>query len=1487
MRRVLFVLTFVLFTATAFSFTLMNGDQEFSGIFMEFENEDALPEIVTDSLDRYLEVKIYRLTPDDLKNAGILKDIELSDEPLYSFGADSVNGGGRYKISMDALAGLTYVIIESDNMSAKFISNFRRVEARLLLEESDARLRLWERETGSFISDFEVYRIKDGVLIGKSDEVGEFNFDKLPTNDRTLLIYSDLGSLLWKPDLNKGEVPSKYFPVVVTDRPAYKAGDTVNFRAFIRKISPTGYIIPELGEINVEIIDPLNRKVFDETLLPDKLASVNSSFETNPQVTRGSYKIRLEWENETYYHYFQIADYKKPTFFTRLDGKKVFSAEDGVSITVDSKYYFGDPVSMGNITYTIYSDGMYIDSGAAILDDKGHGVIGYSKEVIPGNYSMTVTVADETGMESSNKINFKIIRGNYEFIPTFQWDNRTINAEVKTVDTEGNGLSNNFEAKIWYEEKFTVYEDDEWKEKKLKIIVLNRNLTSSSDGEADFKLDLTSVPQDKVLFVRFSGDPSVGETAVYERRLYQPVRETYIETFRFIESRPSIPGEKADVLFHASEKMDLWIVSDFSGEIISRAFTTRAGLNTFSIEIPESYPFGEFSLYINGIKNEVRINELFTIPVIQEDKDYSITIESDERYYPGSEVNLRIKVKDDKQKPVEAALTVSVVSRALLDLYEGNRDSWKQAVTAPFMHGFTTVSFVDLNYNPYPSIADLIKEDTFSIAMAESKVLATMAEAGSVEFDFITSDVKARQLFSDQALWEISSFTDENGEASLSFYLPEDLDSWAVRVLTADTTGDFGYEKDNFETWKPLTVSSFLPEFLIAGDSTRFIFSVRNNSSEDAEISGGFYINDEPVSEDSIDIRAFGSETFAYSYDIPDLDPKNRDTKLTVKFVVKSEDDSDGVEYEIPIKPAYVYEKKGEFAFVKGEKDFNYPDGTIAKLNIGSSIKPLLLESIEHLVDYPYGCVEQTMSRWLPGVAASGVVELADEDFREKVSEVIEKGLLRLYGYQHYDGGWGWWKDDNTDAFMTSYVMYGFYIGLENGIEINEDVLYMGYSSLKQIMRWDANPFTQYVLAIYSKYFDEEMTSYTSYEDDAISIILSALTEKILYDDIDAFRTLETIWTFIDLESEDPVDGDSFNYFFDDSVTLALLLEAADKFELPVETVSSIARRLLEFNVGGYWSRTISTSFSVYTLSRIDSNLSENSNIKVSLGNEIVYGGSVKDFQNISVILKEPLKVESTGTVYVSISGEYPRSFSSLEEMEDGIEINRVLRRKYQVPAGDFYVSATPDINAPFIVGSIERLDISSLESVEVFPTSKYGDYEISFRNGELTMDDYRLGIMISRAQLIGKVEDRYLIRTNYDGWKGSGSLNFYLISFEKQTPLEAGNTVISDVHMTISDGGSYIVLEDMLPATGIHVDYEPDYYGKFYSGPYFSTYYTFSEDRYDRSAYFYRYSGNYRTRTVWRIMAPGTYYVPPIVAWGMYSDNYQAIGVGEVIEVK
>ena len=137
-------------------------------------------------------------------------------------------------------------------------------------------------------------------------------------------------------------------------------------------------------------------------------------------------------------------------------------------------------------------------------------------------------------------------------------------------------------------------------------------------------------------------------------------------------------------------------------------------------------------------------------------------------------------------------------------------------------------------------------------------------------------------------------------------------------------------------------------------------------------------------------------------------------------------------------------------------------------VQITPSMAVTMLDALPYLIDYPYGCTEQTMSRFLPAVMVAktlndleskkhrdknygGIVEehLAKthpegkKDLR-KLSDMVHAGLERLYGFQHADGGWGWWKEGDSDHFMTGYVVWGFTLARAAGVEIREDALSRG-----------------------------------------------------------------------------------------------------------------------------------------------------------------------------------------------------------------------------------------------------------------------------------------------------------------------------------------------------------------------------------------------------------------------------------------------------------
>jgi uncharacterized protein YfaS (alpha-2-macroglobulin family) len=64
----------------------------------------------------------------------------------------------------------------------------------------------------------------------------------------------------------------------------------------------------------------------------------------------------------------------------------------------------------------------------------------------------------------------------------------------------------------------------------------------------------------------------------------------------------------------------------------------------------------------------------------------------------------------------------------------------------------------------------------------------------------------------------------------------------------------------------------------------------------------------------------------------------------------------------------------------------------------------------------------------------------------------VQKGMNRLYGFQHDDGGWGWWTDDQSDPFMTAYVVDGLLQARDAGYKVEEYRLEQGRNWLRKTL---------------------------------------------------------------------------------------------------------------------------------------------------------------------------------------------------------------------------------------------------------------------------------------------------------------------------------------------------------------------------------------------------------------------------------------------------
>jgi uncharacterized protein YfaS (alpha-2-macroglobulin family) len=146
---------------------------------------------------------------------------------------------------------------------------------------------------------------------------------------------------------------------------------------------------------------------------------------------------------------------------------------------------------------------------------------------------------------------------------------------------------------------------------------------------------------------------------------------------------------------------------------------------------------------------------------------------------------------------------------------------------------------------------------------------------------------------------------------------------------------------------------------------------------------------------------------------------------------------------------------------------------TTATVQLSPGHVSTILDALPYLVDYPYGCVEQTMSRFLPAVVVRKVLvdsgleaaavehrilareSNADTVRREKTAglgrldEVVQKSLARLNEAQRGDGGFGWWPDaPSTDLWMTAYVAWGLDLARTAGIDVPERLAKQTHAAL-------------------------------------------------------------------------------------------------------------------------------------------------------------------------------------------------------------------------------------------------------------------------------------------------------------------------------------------------------------------------------------------------------------------------------------------------------
>ena len=113
-------------------------------------------------------------------------------------------------------------------------------------------------------------------------------------------------------------------------------------------------------------------------------------------------------------------------------------------------------------------------------------------------------------------------------------------------------------------------------------------------------------------------------------------------------------------------------------------------------------------------------------------------------------------------------------------------------------------------------------------------------------------------------------------------------------------------------------------------------------------------------------------------------------------------------------------------------------------VQLDPSLAAGMRDSLQYLKTYPYDCIEQTVSRFLPNVItyrALKALGIHNAELEAQLPQYVSLGLQRLYALQHYDGGWGWWVSDESNPFISAYVLLGMNEAGRAGFAVDRAVM--------------------------------------------------------------------------------------------------------------------------------------------------------------------------------------------------------------------------------------------------------------------------------------------------------------------------------------------------------------------------------------------------------------------------------------------------------------
>lgn len=356
-----------------------------------------------------------------------------------------------------------------------------------------------------------------------------------------------------------------------------------------------------------------------------------------------------------------------------------------------------------------------------------------------------------------------------------------------------------------------------------------------------------------------------------------------------------------------------------------------------------------------------------------------------------------------------------------------------------------------------------------------------------------------RSSFADTAYWVASVDSDVDGLVDVRFKVPDNLTTWKIKAWALGDGSRVGSGSSDVISSKDLIIRPQTPRFFTELDRIT-VSAVVHNYLETAKVtrvvleSEGGQLELPSNAEQTVTIPAGGEVRVDWNVAVVASGP----TKIRMSAL--TDEESDATEYSVPVQVHGILKTESFTGLIRPADNsasvrLSVPARRIEELSrlevhYSPTLAGAMVDALPYLLDYPYGCTEQTLNRFLPAVLTQRTLQrmginLADVQKKRtnlnaqqlgdpaqraaqwkhydrnpvfdevEMNRIVADGIRALTDMQLSDGGWGWFSGygEHSSAHLTSQVVHGLTLAQKNDVPVLPDVIARGVAWLKM---WQA-----------------------------------------------------------------------------------------------------------------------------------------------------------------------------------------------------------------------------------------------------------------------------------------------------------------------------------------------------------------------------------------------------------------------------------------------